>query len=679
MRVLSDHSGTRTVVGFDDYLTGYSLPDERLFAFARTWYAEEEKRPGCVWTHSLLVDQAYFQYSPSLQPLLNFFRRPSRLEGFAFYDNPISSLGFNEQATSPQIDEHNFNTNLVSRVMCLLYSDPLPIILLDDSSDRLTSLHLELWRNYFSLTGRWLDFCTGAMQLRRTATDYFDLQTVPTQVIREVLRSSPQSANVIDPVTESLALPRDYSLYRFCSDEIYSEQFKEFLAQYASLPTIERASVKAYSEVFQALQGTACDIDDFATVVDQICLAFPEKSDAVPLKQAVAAGVEYRQFFRNLHEVEILRTLTLQDSNNAFDPAVLNVPSRLIALMRSDRTTSVELVRTAGSCRNDISQMIIATFADNVDSTSLPSILSSSRELVPLLVDANPSTLASPSIWHLPHDIREQALSIFFNKRGISKELLGSVIESQLNAETSGVADRMVSRFGIRTATGVFNWAAENRWRYVPSEWQQSLENLGGELTRWITRRLKNTSEKSIDTLPRMLALNSSAARSVSLKTWMDCVNFVNSQHLQAQSPILSMYAMNLGFDWPNAAGEPLLSLAFPNVYSAALRNTLDDTLWSRLEQTFKTWWWWDRCRTLRTALVAHFAASKWSPDHFIKALPSADVLWEILSAWGWSTQEKKFLAQTIAYILSANNSTISEELVKVALRCAHWFDVSTE
>src|SRR4051812_19331555 len=55
MLVLSDMSGPSMHPGFDEYLTGYPLPGSEFFVFAKTWYAPEMQRPGCVWTHSLLI------------------------------------------------------------------------------------------------------------------------------------------------------------------------------------------------------------------------------------------------------------------------------------------------------------------------------------------------------------------------------------------------------------------------------------------------------------------------------------------------------------------------------------------------------------------------------------------------------------------------------------------------
>src|SRR5207249_9285845 len=49
---MSDLSGSSMVSGFEEYLTGYPLISNDAYALAKTWYAPEMPRPGCVWTHT---------------------------------------------------------------------------------------------------------------------------------------------------------------------------------------------------------------------------------------------------------------------------------------------------------------------------------------------------------------------------------------------------------------------------------------------------------------------------------------------------------------------------------------------------------------------------------------------------------------------------------------------------
>lgn len=64
-------------VGGDSYLVAYPMRDMNRFVFARTWLAPEMPRPGCVWTHSLILDYAAVARIPDPSVLLQLHRRPS--------------------------------------------------------------------------------------------------------------------------------------------------------------------------------------------------------------------------------------------------------------------------------------------------------------------------------------------------------------------------------------------------------------------------------------------------------------------------------------------------------------------------------------------------------------------------------------------------------------------------
>ena len=85
MLVLSDLSGPGASIGDEGYLTGYPLPDAGLYALARTWLATEMPRPGCVWTHTILIDFADLASLSSPAVLLRLFIKPDSLDNlFAF-------------------------------------------------------------------------------------------------------------------------------------------------------------------------------------------------------------------------------------------------------------------------------------------------------------------------------------------------------------------------------------------------------------------------------------------------------------------------------------------------------------------------------------------------------------------------------------------------------------------
>src|ERR1700726_1813340 len=79
--LLSDLSGSTGGEQFDPYLTGYPVESAGYYALARTWPAPEMSRPGCVWTHTLLISEELLSGLIRPESLLDLFRRPSHASG----------------------------------------------------------------------------------------------------------------------------------------------------------------------------------------------------------------------------------------------------------------------------------------------------------------------------------------------------------------------------------------------------------------------------------------------------------------------------------------------------------------------------------------------------------------------------------------------------------------------
>ena len=77
MLVLSDMLTPVLYTGDEFYVSGYPLRSLGKYVIARTWLATELPRPGCVWTHSLLLDrQTLASASLWMSSILSTHRRP---------------------------------------------------------------------------------------------------------------------------------------------------------------------------------------------------------------------------------------------------------------------------------------------------------------------------------------------------------------------------------------------------------------------------------------------------------------------------------------------------------------------------------------------------------------------------------------------------------------------------
>ena len=88
---MSDWSGYKDPRGKDhSYLTAYPLEDSHYYVVAKSWYASEMERPGCVWTHSLLIDSNQKSGFVDFRTLERYFHRPTRGD-YGSYNKPIEA------------------------------------------------------------------------------------------------------------------------------------------------------------------------------------------------------------------------------------------------------------------------------------------------------------------------------------------------------------------------------------------------------------------------------------------------------------------------------------------------------------------------------------------------------------------------------------------------------------
>ena len=63
--------------GESSYVTAYPLKESGYYVIAKTWYADEMKRPGCVWTHSLLISFDVLNHIDDFKRLSILFKKSS--------------------------------------------------------------------------------------------------------------------------------------------------------------------------------------------------------------------------------------------------------------------------------------------------------------------------------------------------------------------------------------------------------------------------------------------------------------------------------------------------------------------------------------------------------------------------------------------------------------------------
>ena len=119
MDELSDLSGICVENHFVDYYTGYPVDGGRKYVLAKTWYAHEKLRPGCVWTHSLILNIEDVGRILCMKSFEKLFTRPNG-KNYDVYGTEIEYQNMGEDAFT------QYDSKKIQYVIYTLFSSTKP-------------------------------------------------------------------------------------------------------------------------------------------------------------------------------------------------------------------------------------------------------------------------------------------------------------------------------------------------------------------------------------------------------------------------------------------------------------------------------------------------------------------------------------------------------------------------
>jgi hypothetical protein len=653
MRMLSDLSGSRITEGFDDYLTGYFLPDGEYFCFAKTWYAYERRRPGCVWTHSLLISNTDIKSLDDLARLLPYFQRPY-VENYSVYNSEI--------VLSNHSDHYSYiPPQFAPGLIKLIYSDNLPVVMPFSETKSLEEIHLALWRLVNITTRIPYQFCTGSIQLRNAAVRQFDVQTVPKDSLREITRSN-RSIHVFGEFNGS-----EYADWvRLLLLELQGQKTAliPFLQEYCR-PS-NRKDVGAYARVFIQLSEEKYD---YKAVLEIIATEFPDPNDAINLKVAVAGSLSARKLSSEIPEADVLQAVLQSNVPNAFSSDALGIVDRFTHLWTSNERSARAVAKTALDTNSDNSDKLCDRLFEILSPTSFGLLLSREQDIALALVYRKPQLAFQRDIWTSNPQIAKQVAAFVCESKAFSETDLSQIIDAQIEALTPNVASTMVEFYPVLAAESLIKWLYQHQDRTAPNEWKGFIEN-NPELTSWMRQSINNCEFANL--VIRLISPSSELARSVKTNKWISTSHkcSVDNKELSGLHTMLCC----LAFQYTNDEGEALLIEAFPKVYSQIEQGSLRDTLWNILADYLPpAGWWWDKCKRMRAGLLKKCAYGEVSRETFVSCMSNGQILIDIITMWGWDLQEQKYIGNVLRDIAS-HNLKASKELVDISQKYVDWF-----
>jgi hypothetical protein len=598
---VTDGSGPESSEGFEVAYTGLPVPETKYYALFCTWPAPEMPRPGCVWSHVLLLDIADLARITDLCALRELCQRPI-LPNLSTYERPLTLFTSDNSFIGRSPDEQRRATVLLSA----LYGHPENGIVVLDAEGRAWELVIfALWSQQWPRLRRHFAFSTGSLGDRRSAGVAFDLQIAPLGSQRLWRRGNLPTVVVEFP---SVALSKTaLSWVRTAIEDLRAGSagaLRKFFFTYGS--EVEE-SRKAFVKLVEFFAATKLGEDDNpANRLAQVAIAFPQPAEALGLKRDLIAGLTKgtKPSDLNLTWAADYFLLEAQEAA-AFSRVPLDFHLHAGLLWQSKRSDVLALLGHLPE--NKRVADFVDALADVLTPKEIPKIWYEQPSALSRFLVRQPELATTAAAWTMPQS-GQQYLWESLRSATSDPRTWALTCGAMLSAQFSFRESETVAFAGSHLTDGLLKWLKSDNFHLPSLGWREAL----------IAPLSKALKEGTL--LPPLLALAAwtlPPEQANSLAGHRSDVQVLARQGLDEVPAILLLPSLfwltTLGFKTSGEDGLALLGRAFFPVYKAVALGDYPGEAWERLAPVLPELRFgqgWDRCRRLRRAL------RQWLHDH---------------------------------------------------------------
>jgi GTPase-associated protein 1 len=323
---LSDSPDAKAISADDPLLAGYPLPSREFYVLAMTWPAKDVPRPGCVWTHSLLLPAGVLG-APNPAAFLHLFRKPSADEGYEAYGHGLRA--------EPSQGAEFGDSEIAATLLWALHEPPTPPV--DIRTSAVTGVGrneilLALWGQLWPKLRMEFSFAVAPSVARRLDLHLFDLQITerPQSGSWEQRAGEPLVRTVIRPLTQEIPL----WCAALAADLARAGELRAFLWDVGESLPPSRIGVWALAMVWAAFSNRSGP-SGLASALGAVARAFPEPHEATELKLALLGPSNESHFPFEVQQESLLAAIARADLPTE-DLVGLELDQRSAALAECD-------------------------------------------------------------------------------------------------------------------------------------------------------------------------------------------------------------------------------------------------------------------------------------------------------------------------------------------------------
>lgn len=632
--VMSDMSGPTMQPGFEEYVTGYPLPGTDFYVLAKTWYASEMKRPGCVWTQSFLIggnDVAKFEDPAGL---LSSFRRPGVEEadssGADVVMVPVAAGLAGAAVTGP-----------VAAVVSALYAEETrPVLLLGESASQYEVLALQVWLQQWPRLRAAFSFCTGALSPRMCNGAVLDLQVVPRSVSPSQYRKIAAGAVIVDPRAPAIEQEPGMDVLVADVGNGMNGHFRQWLRACAGTES-SRSLVGRLARVFRFWEAET--LGEPAQLLQGIA----EELQAAPLGQVTVSRLLFELFglYRNRSgargEIALLEALAVTGAGDVFSQATAQIEVRTRELFTNNTAACLDLLRRLLSCSlSSVGERIVRILLGSVSVADALDLCASKPHLLTTMVHANPALACSPDLWSRAPTDRREVLAALSTGETMTPEVMRGVVDAVIKARAEGIAEdlfRAAGELAVDAVLGAVRAGAMD----LDWQWRNALSRRPDAVVTWVQRR-DPLFTRDLALVAKLVSPSEAAVRARCTTIWTSYLQRSGDQDTDA---VVAAFGLSLGLG--QAEHSNLVLGFFQPVFDALEANNLDYTPWNWIREYAPalSWWRdWDKCERVAAAVAKRVVDAGVSPPEFFRAVRSETAFRHVVGALDARREGRSYL-----------------------------------
>jgi hypothetical protein len=649
MLILSDASGPGMRAAEHGYLTGYPLTDSGYYALARTWSAPEMPRPGCVWTHTLLIEFADLASLESFDKLLELFVRPTEAASHSDYSRPLE---VDRTPTAPPMGGGLSDFYLA--ILRALYLEPMSRILIPRSlTPTEEGAILAIWVQQWPKLRRSFRFCTFSASDRSTAADGFDLQFVA--VGRSGRRISSEGESTPAEMLEGLRLAVEDLIHP-------KDDFRAFL------------------------RAAGMDVEGGRAAFAPLTYLFGVLFDRISSTDGLNGAVELAKHTFKGDQGKLVRRLLVEKALGCLPvlgPVALEyVADELEYLspeLRESRTSDVGL-----RILNDFPPRFFSMLNEtgwrqamaHITLSKLPvaavlGLLPNAGEAAAAIVTQRPDALQSSSIWESASTYAQRSLLAICDSAGVSwNKVLPAIVRSGAIA----IAEDAIRMAGESTVLAVLTEYFDSADAEIVSQSERT----------WLRLAVKDVAKLAVHLsgagIRRRSTLGLIAQEITPLGVpnqfgedpWLIALRGATGRTTTALGLFFSAYIFVRALGHVSRSQGELIGSVFDDLYDSAKHSALPHDAWYLLEPVLPNssfWFEWDRCQRLRAAVCSAFVERNLSVDLFLAVTRDDATFSELVLNMSIRSVGRSYLRYVLQTSMRAGNSNLYRlELIRNAV-----------